>query len=168
MAKPRIAIFPGTFDPPTLGHIDIIERAAPLFDTLIVAVLDNLSKRPTFTTSERIAMLRQCAGRVANVRVDVYHGLLVDFARSQDATVIVRGIRGGSDLDYERQMADTNRHLYPGVDTIFLTPSAGVAHISSTLVRDIARLGGSIRGLVPDVVTSAFAARAQSGRTQEV
>jgi pantetheine-phosphate adenylyltransferase len=168
MANARIAIFPGSFDPPTLGHLDIIQRASAMFDTLIVALLENPSKQPAFSTAERVSMLRNISTGLDNVRVESFHGLLVDFARGRKATIVVRGIRGGADLDYERQMAHTNRHLYPAIDTIFLTPSPAVAHISSTLVRDIASHGGSVRGLVPDAVETALAARAHAGRTQQV
>ena len=171
MANPRIAIFPGSFDPPTLGHLDIIRRAASLFDVLIVALLENPSKQPAFTTAERVAMLRKAIGPIGDVRVESFHGLLAEYARARQASVIVRGVRGGTDLEYERQMADTNRHLNPSIDTIFLTPSPAVAHISSTLVRDIVSLGGSVRGLVPDAVEAAIAERVLPGRsprTQQV
>lgn len=168
MANARIAIFPGSFDPPTLGHLDLIHRASAMFDTVIVALLENPSKQPALSTAERVSLLRKSSAGLDNVQVESFRGLLVDLARGRKATVIVRGIRGGADLDYERQMADTNRHLYPDLDTIFLTPSPAVAHISSTLVRDIASHGGSVRGLVPDAVEAALAARAHPGRTQEV
>ena len=171
MANPRIAIFPGSFDPPTLGHLDLIHRASSLFDVLIVALLENPSKQPTFTTADRVAMLRKAIGPLDHVRVESFHGLLAEYARARNANVIVRGVRGGADLEYERQMADTNRHLNSSIDTIFLTPSPAVAHISSTLVRDIASLGGSVRGLVPDVVETAVAERLLAGRsprTQQV
>ena len=168
MATPRIAIFPGSFDPPTLGHMDIVRRASAMFDTVIVGLLDNPSKTPTFSAADRVSLLKKSAAELTNVRVESFRGLLVDFARSRNATIVVRGIRGAADLDYERQMADTNRHLYPDIDTILLTPSPAVAHISSTLVRDIANLGGSVHGLVPDAVEAALLARAHAGRTQQV
>jgi pantetheine-phosphate adenylyltransferase len=171
MANPRTAIFPGSFDPPTLGHADIIHRAAVMFDVLIVALLENPSKHPTFSTAERVAMIRKAIKPLENVQVESFHGLLAEYARDRQASVIVRGVRGGSDLEYERQMADTNRHLNGSLDTIFLTPSPAVAHISSTLVRDIARLGGSVRGLVPEAIEAALAERLLSGRsprTQQV
>jgi len=162
--KPRVAIFPGSFDPPTLGHLDVIKRAAALFDTLIVALLENAAKHPMFSTSERVTLLRQSTAGLENVEVDVFDGLLADYVRRRQASVVVRGVRGGTDLDYERQMADTNRHLNPAMDTVFLSPSPDVAHISSTLVRDIARHGGSIRGLVPVPVETALTARAPHAR----
>ena len=174
MANPRIAIFPGSFDPPTLGHLDVIRRAAALFDVLIVALLENPSKQPTFTVAERIAMIRKAIGPDAagkQVKVESFHGLLADYARTRQASVIVRGVRGGADLEYERQMAETNRHLNPAIDTIYLTPSPAVAHISSTLVRDIGSLGGSVRGLVPEPIEATIAERllaGRSSRTQQV
>lgn len=164
----RTAIFPGSFDPPTLGHLDIITRAAAMFDNVIVGLLDNPSKQATFSGAERMTLLRKTVAPLGNVTVESFHGLLVDFARAKQASVVVRGIRGGADLDYERQMADTNRHMHPGLDTILLTPSPAVAHISSTLVRDIANLGGSVRGLVPAEVEAALWTRAHPGRTQQV
>jgi len=168
MASPRVAIFPGSFDPPTLGHVDVIRRAAALFDTLIVALLTNPAKQPYFTADERIALLRAATEGMGNVKVEAFAGLLVDYARSRHATTVVRGIRSGADLDYERQLAETNRYLHPALDTVFLIPSAAVAHISSTLVREIAGFGGSVRGLVPDAVVTAIAQRSQAGRTLEV
>src|SRR6185436_255585 len=127
MANPRIAIFPGSFDPPTLGHLDIIHRAASLFDVLIVALLENPSKQPAFSTTDRVAMLRKAIGPLDHVKVESFHGLLAEYARTRQASVIVRGVRGGADLEYERQMADTNRHLNSAIDTVFLTPSPAVA-----------------------------------------
>jgi pantetheine-phosphate adenylyltransferase len=148
--------------------MDIVRRASAIFDTVIVALLDNPSKTPMFSAADRVALLKKSAAGLANVRVESFHGLLVDFAKSKQATVVIRGIRGAADLDYERQMADTNRHLYPEMDTILLTPSPAVAHISATLVRDIANLGGSVRGLVPDAVEAAIVTRPHAGRTQQV
>ena len=162
--KPRVAVFPGSFDPPTLGHLDVIQRAAALFDTLIVALLENAAKQPMLTTAERVSLLKQSVAGLENVEVDVFGGLLAEYARQRDATVVVRGIRGGVDLDYERQMADTNRHLNPAMDTLFLTPSPAVSHVSSTLVREIVKHGGSVRGLVPAPVEAALAARQQHAR----
>ena len=168
MATSRIAIFPGSFDPPTRGHLDIVGRASAMFDTVIVALLDNPSKTPMFSAADRVALLKKSVSGFPNVRVESFRGLLVEFARARQATVVVRGVRGGADLDYERQMADTNRHLYPEMDTVLLTPSPTVAHISSTLVRDISNLGGSVRGLVPEAVETALSTRAHAGRTQQV
>ena len=159
MASPRVAIFPGTFDPPTLGHLDVIRRAAPVFDTLIVAILDNSSKDPFFSLEERATMLRKIVAGMRNVEVDTFGGLLAEYARTRKAGVIVRGIRGAIDFEYEQPMAENNRHLNPAVDTIFLAPSAAVAHISSSRVREIAGFGGPVKDLVPDTVAAALAAR---------
>lgn len=168
MANPRVAIFPGSFDPPTLGHLDIIRRAARMFDELTVALLENTAKRPLLTLHDRAALLRTIATEFPNVKVAAFQGLLADFAREAGAGTIVRGIRGAADLDYERQMAETNRHLNAELDTIYLTPTPAVAHISSTLVREVAALGGSVRGLVPPAVEAAITARLHAGRTQQV
>jgi pantetheine-phosphate adenylyltransferase len=153
-ASPRIAIFPGSFDPVTNGHLDLIDRASRLFDRVIVAVLRNTSKAPLFSVEERLRMLRDVLADRPGVEVDAFQGLVVDFARARQAIAIVRGVRGGADLDYERPMALTNRHLNADVDTVLLLPSAAYGHVSSTLVREIAALGGPVRGLVPPAVES--------------
>jgi pantetheine-phosphate adenylyltransferase len=148
----RTAVFPGTFDPLTTGHVDIVERAAQLFDRVIVAVLVNPSKQPMFSLAERVAMVHDTfAGREA-IEVDSFHGLLVEFARRRGAAAIVRGVRSAGDFDYERQMTLMNRHLAPQIDTIFLASSPAVSHVSATLVREIASLGGPIADLVPPAV----------------
>lgn len=164
--NPRVAIFPGTFDPPTLGHLDLIARAARLFDRLIVAVLHNAAKQPRFSVDLRVAMLREAVASQPGVDVEAFEGLLVHYARARGVSAIVRGIRGGADLDYERQMAATNRHLDAAIDTVFLAPSPAVAHISSTLVREILSAGGPVRGLVPPAVEARLASEAPAGRTQ--
>jgi pantetheine-phosphate adenylyltransferase len=167
-ATSRIAVFPGSFDPLTNGHVDLIERATHLVDRVIVGVLRNAGKQPMFSVEDRVAMIREVfAGRPA-VTVDAFSGLLMEYARSHDASIVIRGVRSAADLDYERQMALTNRHLNPGVDTVLLLPSAGVGHISSSLVREIAALGGSVRGLVPPAVESWIARRPSGARTQSV
>ncbi|HEX5071439.1 MAG TPA: pantetheine-phosphate adenylyltransferase [Vicinamibacterales bacterium] len=166
--SPRIAIFPGSFDPLTNGHVDLIERATHLVDRVIVGVLKNPSKQPLFSVEDRVAMIREVfAGRPAVV-ADAFSGLLMDYARARQASVVIRGVRSGTDLDYESQMALTNRHLNPDVDTILLLPSAGVGHISSSLVREIASQGGSVRGLVPPAIESWIARRSSGARTQSV
>ena len=160
MAAPlRIAIFPGSFDPVTNGHLDLIERSSRLFDRVIVAVLRNTSKTPFFSVEDRLAMLREVLAGRPGVEVDAFQGLVVDYARARQAIAIVRGVRGGADLDYERPMALTNRHLNSDVDTVLLLPSAAYGHVSSTLVREIAALGGPVRGLVPPAVESWIAQR---------
>lgn len=167
-AHSRIAVFPGSFDPLTNGHVDLIERAARMFDRVIVAVLRNTSKPPFFSLDDRLAMLREVLGGHAGVDVDAFEGLLVDYARKQRATVVIRGVRSAADLDYERQMALTNRHLDAAIDTILLLPSAEFSYVSSTLVREIATLGGEVRGLVPTKVESWIARRPLGPKTRNV
>lgn len=164
MANPRVAVFPGSFDPPTLGHLDVIRRAARMFDRLVVALLENSSKQPCFSLDERAALLRTIVSDLRNVEIDTFGGLLADYVRARKATAVVRGIRGATDFDYERQMAETNRHLNPAMDTVFFAPSGAVAHISSTRVREIAAHGGPVHGLVPEAVADALAARAGANR----
>lgn len=167
-ASPRIAVFPGSFDPLTNGHVDLIERATHLVDRVIVGVLRNPAKQPFFSPEDRVAMIREVFAGQSAVEVDAFSGLLMDYARAHRAQVVIRGVRSAADLDYERQMALTNRHLNPGVDTVFLLPSAGVGHISSSLVREIAVQGGSVRGLVPAPVESWIERRSSRARTQNV
>lgn len=150
--KNIVAIYPGSFDPVTNGHLDLIERGAKIFDRLIVAVLSNLEKTPLFTVEERIEMLREATRRWSNVEVDVFAGLLVDYARKRNATVILRGIRAISDYEYELQMAMMNRKMGPNLETVFMIPAEAYSYLSSRLVREIARLGGSVEGLVPPEV----------------
>ena len=147
------AIYPGSFDPLTFGHVDIVERSARLFDRLIVAILTNAQKAPLFTVEERIEIMREILKpRFANVEIDVFHGLLVDYAQQQKAQVIVRGIRAVTDYEYEFQMALMNRRLAPGIETVFMMPAENYSYLSSRLVKEIAELGGSVAGLVPDIV----------------
>ena len=164
----RVAIFPGTFDPPTLGHVDVVARACAVFDRVIVAILKNPSKKPLFTLEERTAMLRAACEPYAAVEVDTFDGLLTDYATRRGATAIVRGIRNTVDFDYELQMAGMNRHLAPAIDTVFLATSTPYAHISSSLVRDIVTFGGSLQGLVPASVEAAVAERRRTQRTERV
>jgi pantetheine-phosphate adenylyltransferase len=149
---PRIAIFAGTFDPLTSGHLDVIRRAARLFDELVVALLVNDEKSPMFPLAEREAMIRESTSDIPNVTVDRFEGLLVEFARRRGAAALVRGIRGVADFDYEWQMSLMNRHLDPSIDTVMLMPSAEHTYVSSRRVREIVSLGGSARGLVPPAV----------------
>ena len=149
----RRAIYPGSFDPLTNGHLDVIERSARIFDEVIVAILTNPQKAPLFTVAERMDILRQIVQpRVPNVRLDVFHGLLVDYAKTSQAQVIVRGIRAVSDYEYEFQMALMNRKLDPDIETVFMMPSESYSFLSSRLVKEVAQLGGSVKGLVPDLV----------------
>ena len=147
------AIYPGSFDPLTNGHMDLIERSARLFDEVIVAILTNAQKAPLFSIEERMAVMHEVVQpRFKNVRFDVFHGLLVDYAKASQAQVIVRGIRAVSDYEYELQMAMMNRRLNPDVETVFLMPAESYSYLSSRLVKEIAQLGGSVQGLVPEPV----------------
>jgi pantetheine-phosphate adenylyltransferase len=155
MAKDsRVAIFPGSFDPLTNGHLDLIERSARLFDRVIVAVLTNTSKQPMFPVRVRLAMLGEVFKGRASIEVATFRGLLVDYARTRGAHVVVRGIRGVAYFEGETQMALMNRRLDADLETVFLAPSESNAYISSRLVREIATLGGSLAGLVPPVVAN--------------
>ncbi len=145
------AVFPGTFDPPTNGHLDVIARAAAAFDELIVATGVNQSKNRLFGPQERIEMLTELVEPFPNVRVGTFDGLLVDYCRAEGATVIVKGLRSGGDYDYELQMAQMNRKL-SGVDTLFLPTAPENAYISSSLVKEIAKLGGPVEGFLPPAV----------------
>ena len=152
-------LLPGTFDPPTLGHLDLVERAARLFARVTLGVAENASKQALFGVEERLALLRAATAGIDNVAVVRVEGLVVDSCRTLGADAILRGLRSGSDFDYEAQMARTNRALAPAVDTVFLASSATVAHVSSTLVRQIAALGGDCSALVPPPVAAALARR---------
>jgi pantetheine-phosphate adenylyltransferase len=150
--KRVIAIYPGSFDPLTNGHLDLIERGSKIFDELIVAILRNPEKAPLFTLEERRTMLKEMTARFANVRVDTFDGLLVDYAVQQKASAVLRGIRAISDYEYELQMAMMNRKLEPRLETVFMMPAETYSYLSSRLVREIAKLGGSVEGLVPQTV----------------
>jgi pantetheine-phosphate adenylyltransferase len=149
---PVLAIYPGSFDPVTNGHLDLIERGAKIFDRLVVAVLRNTEKDPLFSLSERVEMLREVTGIFHNVEVDSFQGLLVDYARRRGARVLLRGIRAVSDYEFELQMAMMNRKIEPGLETVFMLPAVEYSYLSSRLVREIARLSGSVSGLVPPAV----------------
>jgi pantetheine-phosphate adenylyltransferase len=159
-----IALYPGSFDPITNGHLDLIARGAMLFDTLIVAILRNESKEPLFSIEERMAMLREVVRDYPNVTVDSFDGLLVDYAAQRNATVLLRGIRAISDYEYELQMALMNRRLRPEVETVFLMASEAHSFISSRLVKEVFALGGNISGLVPPSVEVELKKRVQRGR----
>lgn len=148
----RIAIYPGSFDPLTLGHVDIIQRGSALFDAIIVAVLENVEKKPLFTVEERLTMIREAFGELGNVEADAFSGLLVDYAAGRKATAIVRGIRAISDFEYEFQMGLMNRRLAPTIETVFMMPAEDYSYVSSRLVKEVASLGGNVHGLVPDGV----------------
>ncbi|HEX5917095.1 MAG TPA: pantetheine-phosphate adenylyltransferase [Nocardioides sp.] len=154
----RRAVCPGSFDPVTNGHLDIVSRAASLFDEVVVAVGVNMSKHRLFTPDERIAMLREATSGLANVRVAGFEGLIVDFCRDIEAVAIVKGLRGAGDYEYELPMAQMNSHL-AGVETVFLPGAVGNAFVSSSLIREVAALGGDVRGLVPEPVREQLVAR---------
>ena len=143
------AIYPGTFDPLTLGHFDLIERASGIFDRVIVAVAKNTRKQTLFTADERVDMAHRATHKLSNVVVKPFHGLLIDFAREQKIHVLVRGIRAFSDFEYEFQMALTNRKLAPEIETLFLMPKEAYSYISSSTVREVAEQGGDLQGFVP-------------------
>jgi pantetheine-phosphate adenylyltransferase len=157
--KNVLAIYPGSFDPVTNGHLDLIERGAKIFDRLVVSILRNFEKEPLFTIDERVEMLREVTRPWANVEVDVFSGLLVDYARLREANVILRGIRAVSDYEYELQMAMMNRKLNKELETVFMMPAASYSFLSSRLVREIALLGGPITGLVPPAVEERLRAK---------
>ena len=151
--KRTTAIYPGTFDPVTNGHLDIIERSSRLFGNVVVAILINPQKDPVFSVEERQDMIRQSIGSdMSNVEVDAFRGLLVDHAKRREANVIIRGIRAVSDYEYELQMALMNRRLQPEIETLFMLPAESYSYLSSRLIREIAEHGGSISGLVPAAV----------------
>jgi pantetheine-phosphate adenylyltransferase len=155
----RIAVYPGSFDPLTNGHVDIIRRGARLFDRIVVAILVNEQKTPLFTTDERLEMVREAFAGDDAVEVDTFDGLLVDFVRRRGASAIVRGLRAVSDFEYEFQMALMNRRLDEHVETVFMMPAAEYSYISSRLVKEVAMLGGSVGGLVPPAVERRLAAK---------
>ena len=154
-----LAIYPGSFDPVTNGHLDLIERGSKIFGRLVVAVLRNDGKAPMFTLAERMEMLRESTSVFDNVKVDSFDGLLVDYARKMEARVLLRGIRAVSDYEYELQMAMMNRRLEPGLETIFMLPAEAYSYLSSHLVREIAQLGGAVTGLVPPAVEKRLRAK---------
>lgn len=158
------ALCPGSFDPPTNGHVDVIERAARYFEQVVVAVIENPSKQPLFSVTERIDMLRDALADVSNIDVASFDGLLVDFARERDIDLVVKGLRAVSDFEYELQMAQMNSTLAPGLDTMFVTATPASSFLSSSLVKEVARFGGSIEGLVPPVVAKALEDRFRSNR----
>jgi pantetheine-phosphate adenylyltransferase len=163
--KTRInrAVYPGTFDPITRGHEDLVRRASSLFDEMVVAVADSRGKRPFFEVDERVEMAREALAGFANVRVEGFSGLLMEFLRKHDAKIILRGLRAVSDFEYEFQMAGMNRKLYPDVETLFLTPAEQYMFISATMVREIVSLGGDVSPFVNPLVIPRMKARLERG-----
>lgn len=157
--NPRIAVYPGTFDPLTNGHIDLVQRAVPLFDKVVVSIAENPVKGPSFSLDERIELARQALTGIERVEVVGYRVLLADFVRQVGAGVILRGLRAVSDFEYEFQLASMNRHLVPEAETLFLTPAEQWVFISSSLVREVARFGGDVSEFVHPVVNEALKRR---------
>ena len=158
----RRCVCPGSFDPVTNGHLDVIERAAGLFDEVVIAVLVNVSKEGLFSVDERIAMLREVAGHLPNVVVESFHGLLVDYCRERDIPAVVKGLRAVTDFDYELQMAQMN-HRLSRLETLFVATNPEYSYLSSSLVKEVAAYGGDVSGLVPDVVLARLTDRLASG-----
>ena len=148
----KTAVYPGSFDPATNGHIDIIKRSGALFDKVIVAVLINPNKSPLFSVEERVDILRRTCGDIKNVEIDSFSGLLIDYCKSKNANVIVKGLRAVSDFEYELQMAHMNKKLNQEIETVFIMTSSRYSYLSSSLVKEVAQFGGCIRGLVPEVI----------------
>jgi len=162
-----LAIYPGSFDPPTNGHLDLIERGAKIFEELVVAILRNSEKSPMFTVSERREMLQQLTAHLKNVSIDTFDGLMVEYAKSRDATCILRGIRAISDYEYELQMALMNRKLEPTLETVFMMPADKYSYVSSRLVREVAQAGGPVKGLVPEIVEQKLRDKLALGKQRE-
>ncbi|HXK78253.1 MAG TPA: pantetheine-phosphate adenylyltransferase [Oscillospiraceae bacterium] len=163
----KIAVCPGSFDPVTYGHLDIVRRAAALFDEVIILVVTNPDKHCVFTAEERCDMIRRVVGNLPNVKVDSHGGLLADYCRKHGAAAIVKGLRAVSDFEYEFQMALANKKLLPDADTVFLTTNAENMYLSSSLVRQIASLGGDISPFVPEEIREEIRIRLQGQKTQE-
>ncbi len=160
----KIAVYPGSFDPVTNGHLDIMKRSAALVDQLIVGVLQNNTKNPLFSLEERVKILMEVTKDISNIKVEAFSGLSIDFAKKCNAKFLVRGLRAITDFDYELQMAQTNRILSPGIDTIFLTTSLEYAYLSSSTVKEVAFYGGDIKKFVPDSVAAAVSEKMNQKR----
>ena len=165
VARNRIAVYPGTFDPITNGHVDLVDRAAPLFERMVIGVAESPGKGPALPLQLRVDLAREAVAHHANVEVRGFSGLLAHFASEVGAGVLMRGLRAVSDFEYEFQLASMNRHLIPDVETLFLTPAEQYGFISSSLVREIARLGGDVSGFVPPAVASALQAHRKRNQT---
>ena len=161
MAQRITAIYPGSFDPITNGHLDLIERGSKIFDHLIVAILRNLDKDPLFSVQERVEMMQEVTQHCSNVSIDTFEGLLVDYAVRRQARVILRGIRAISDYEYELPMALMNRKMDSNLETVFMMPAVAYTYLSSRLVREVSRLGGNIKGLVPPAVEERLRAKVE-------
>jgi pantetheine-phosphate adenylyltransferase len=159
-----VAIYPGSFDPLTSGHVDIIERGSKIFDSIIVAILVNAEKVPLFSEDERMAIIREVFKGYKNVQADTFNGLLVEYAQRKQASVLVRGLRAISDFEYEFQMALMNRHLAPGLETVFMMPDEKYTFVSSRLIKEVFMLGGEVSSLVPPVVEQKLRAKHKTRR----
>ncbi len=162
--KKRIAVYPGTFDPVTNGHIDLVRRGAKLFDGVVVAVADNLRKKPLFSVTTRVDLIKEATSDLECVTVKPFFNLLVDFAREEGAAVIVKGLRAVSDFDYELQLSLTNRRLAPDIESVFMMPSEEYSFISSTMIKEISSMGGDVSSMVPDVVAKELSIRNKKTR----
>ncbi|MFC1628755.1 pantetheine-phosphate adenylyltransferase [Gemmatimonadota bacterium] len=163
MKVSRLAIYPGTFDPITNGHLDIIYRSSRIFDEIIILIAHNVEKAPLFNIDERLGLAKEVTGGINQVTVEIFDGLLAEFARQRQATAIVRGLRAVKDFEYEFQMALMNKSLYPEVETVLLMPSERFTYVNSKIVREVARLGGDVTPHVPPVVAEALSAKFSSG-----
>lgn len=159
----KLAIYPGTFDPVTNGHLDLVQRGLMIFDELIIAVAPNPKKQPLFSIEERLAFIRESVAAYSNVRVEAFGGLLVDYAKEKGGVAIIRGLRAISDFEYEMQMALMNRRMAMDVETVFMMPSEEFSYLTSTIVKEVVTFGGSVRGLVPEAVERAM--KDKIGRT---
>ncbi|MDD3012816.1 MAG: pantetheine-phosphate adenylyltransferase [Candidatus Gastranaerophilales bacterium] len=154
--KLTTAIYPGSFDPITNGHVDVLRRASKLFENIIIAVLENPSKTPSLPVNDRIKLIKDSISDLKNVNVDTFKGLTVDYARKKNAQVLIRGLRAVSDFEHEMQMAQMNKNLYPDLETIFLVPSVENSFLSSSLVKEVSAFGGDISQIVPESVNNYF------------
>ena len=159
----KIAVYPGSFDPVTCGHLDIIKRSCKLFDKVIVAVLKNTQKSPLFTEEERVEYIKKCTKDIPNCEVQTFSGLLVDFVKSSGASTVIRGLRAISDFEYEFQMALLNKKLSPDVETIFMVTNLNCLYISSSVVKEICRFGGNADGLIPDEIIKDITDKIEKG-----
>ena len=158
----KTVIYPGTFNPITNGHVDLVERAAKLFDKVILAIAFSEKKQPMFDLEQRMELCQQALSHLDNIEVCGFNNLLVDFAKSKNSRIVLRGVRTVADFEYENQLANMNRAMLPGLETVYLTPAEELAYISSSLVREIASMGGDVSGFVPPVVCAALHARCTS------
>jgi pantetheine-phosphate adenylyltransferase len=159
MTEPRTAIYPGTFDPLTNGHLDIIRRGLQVFDRVVVAIAENVRKAPLFSTGERIQMIAEAVGHDERVEIDAFSGLLVDYVKQRGARILLRGLRALADFEYEFQFALMNKRLAPAVETVFMMTGEEAFYVSSSLVKEVASFGGDLAGVVPDGVRKALAAK---------